>query len=261
MKKTSILKNEEKRLLALLKKEKKNNKYKTESISVVAHQLQAPLTAMSWYIKMILNGDVGQVTPDQKKYIEEIYKGNKRMIELVNTLLNISHLELKTFILTPELVDLKDVVESVLADFKIQILSKKIAFTKNYDQNLPVVSTDLKLIRMVFQNLLGNAVKYVGVNGKIIFDISMQKSDILVKVWNDGVSIPIEAQSKIFTKFFRDNLAKENEPEGNGLGLYIVKSILKKLGGKVWFESIENKGTTFYFLIPLAGIKKHKEKA
>ena len=137
-----------------MKKTPVSKKTKTEFVSVVAHQLQAPLTAVSWYVKMILSGDVGQVTPDQKKYLEEIQKGNKRMIGLVNTLLNISRLELKTFKIEPESVDLVGVAESVLDDLKMQISVKKIVFTKNYDISLLKISTDSKLIRMVFQNLL-----------------------------------------------------------------------------------------------------------
>ena len=109
---------------------------------------------------------------------------------------------------------------------------------------------------MVFQNLLGNAVKYVGVGGKIDFDISRGASDILIKIWNNGVSIPKEAQSKIFTEFFRDDLAKKKESDGNGLGLYIVKSVLKKMGGKVWFESDDAQGTVFYVSLPVEGVKK-----
>ena len=232
-------------------KEKEVDRAKTEFVSVASHQLRTPLTAINWYLEMILNGDVGKISADQKKYLEEINKGNKRMIELVNTLLNVSRLEMGTFIAEPEPVQLKEVAESVLVELEPQIVAQHLIVEKSYDSSLPVIFVDSKLIRMIFQNILGNAVKYVSNEGKIILDISVQKSDVLIKVWNNGMEIPKEAQSKIFTKLFRDNLAKQKDPDGNGLGLYIVKSIVEKSGGKIWFESGDEKGTTFFVTLPL----------
>jgi PAS domain S-box-containing protein len=242
-------------------KEKEIDKAKTEFVSITAHQLRSPLTAISWYTEMILKGDVGKVVPEQKKYLEEIYAGNHRMIELVNILLDVSRLEMGTFNIKPESVKLEDVTESVLGELEPQIVVKKLKLDKYYNPSLPIIFTDPRLMRMIFQNLLGNAVKYAGVGGKIRFDISMEKSDILIKIWNDGIGIPKEAQGKIFTKFFRDDLVKEKYPDGNGLGLYIVKSIVEKFGGKIWFESGEDKGTTFYVTFPVDSTKKEKDAA
>ncbi len=231
-------------------KEKEIDKAKSEFVSIAAHQLRAPLTAISWYTEMILNGEVD--APNKKKYFEEIYKGNKIMIELVNTLLNVSRLELGTLKVEREAIGLKNIAESVLTELKPQILSKKISFEKKYSF-LPTIIADPKLVRIIFQNLFGNAIKYVGVEGKVRLNISLQKSDALVAIWNNGLPIPREAQPKIFTKLFRDDLAKEREPDGNGLGLYIVKSIVENSGGKVWFESGEE-GTTFYVTFPVEGL-------
>ena len=222
---------------------------KTEFVSLASHQLRTPLTTISWYTEMMLNGDMGQFSPVQKKYLQEVYAGNKRMTELVNTLLDVSHLELGTFANKPEQVLLKDVAESVLVELNPQITAKKLSLDKYYDPSLSVILIDPRLTRMIFQNLLENAVKYVSINGKIRLDISMERSNALIKVWNNGIGIPKEAQTKIFTKLFRDDLAKKIEPDGNGLGLYIVKSIVEKSGGKVWFES-EEKGTTFFVTFP-----------
>src|SRR3989338_4281233 len=108
------------------------------------------------------------------------------------------------------------------------------------------------MIRMIFQNLLGNAVKYVSKDGKISLDISVQKQNALIKIWNNGMGIPKEAQPKIFTKLFRDDLAKQKDPDGTGLGLYIAKTVVENSGGKIWFES-EDKDTTFYVTLPFTG--------
>ncbi len=239
-----------------LRKAEATDKAKTEFVSLASHQLRTPLTAISWYTEMILRGDMGKVLPEQRKYLEEIYGGDQRMIKLVNTLLDVSRLELGTFTVRPEPIQLKDVAESVLAELHPQIIVQKITLDKHYDSNLPVIPADPQLIRMIFQNLLSNAIKYASVNSKIRFDISIQGPNALIKVWNNGAEIPKEAQPKIFTKFFRDDLARQKDSDGNGLGLYIVKSIVENSGGKIWFESAENKGTTFYVTLPLDGMKK-----
>ena len=237
-------------------KEKEIDKAKTEFVSIASHQLRTPLTTISWYTEMILNGDVGKVNPDQKKYLNEIYQGNRRMITLVNTLLDVSRIELGTLITNLQAVQLKDIVEDVLNELKEKIITKNIILDKTYDPRLRKIQADPKLIRMILDNLFSNAVKYVLDNGKISIGISIQKKDILIKLWNNGPSIPEESQSKIFTKLFRDDLAKQRDPDGTGLGLYIAKSILDNSGGKIWFESQEKKGTTFYVTLPVDGAKK-----
>ncbi len=177
------------------------------------------------------------------------------MITLVNSLLNVSRLELGNFIIQPEAVQIKDIAESVVNDIKIQIKKRKISFKKTYDSNIPTIQADPKLTRIIFDNLLSNAVKYTLVGGKVTLDIAVKKPNIVITVWNNGPGIPKEAQHNIFTKLFRDDLARQRDPDGNGLGLYIVKSILDNSGGKIWFDSDDNTGTHFYVTIPLAGMK------
>jgi two-component system sensor histidine kinase VicK len=109
---------------------------------------------------------------------------------------------------------------------------------------------------MIFQNLLSNAVKYTPEKGKININIKKDGLNVLISVADAGYGIPSNVQSKIFTKMFRADNARVKDPDGTGLGLYIIKSTLEKTGGKIWFESVENKGSTFYVTIPLDGMKK-----
>ncbi|MEK7606607.1 MAG: ATP-binding protein, partial [Patescibacteria group bacterium] len=167
---------------------------------------------------------------------------------------------------------------------KPQIKVKALKLSQKYADNLPKLNADPKLLRMVFQNLLSNSVKYTPEKGKAGIEISLQSSSlrgavatkqsqgseiaalplvarndkgaILIKVSDTGYGIPKNQQDKIFTKLFRADNVREQDTEGTGLGLYIVKSIIGHSGGKIWFESEENKGTTFYVTLPLAGMKK-----
>ena len=238
-----------------LTEERELDKAKTEFVSIASHQLRTPLSTINWYTEMMLNGRAGKVGAKQKKYINEIVRGSKRMVMLVNSLLNVSRLELGNFMIQPEETNIKEIADSVLHDLKMQIKHNKIKFTKSYDPNLPHASLDHKLTRIIFDNLLSNAIKYAPVGGKVTLGISVHDPNFIIKVFNDGPGIPKNAQKLIFTKMFRDDLARQKDPDGNGLGLYIVKSILNSSGGNIWFDSDEKTGTTFYVSLPLAGMK------
>lgn len=241
-------------------REKEIDKAKTEFVSLASHQLRTPLTTISWYTEMILKGDVGKVVPSQKKYLEEIYQGNQRMIELVNTLLDVSRIEQGTFIIESKPTDIIALAESVLNEQKPRIKKKKFTIIKNFSSDVPTFSTDPKLLRIVFQNILTNSLEYSPPGGRIEFAISFDnKKTILIKVSDTGYGIPKNQQDQIFTKLFRADNVREKDSDGTGLGLYIVKSIVENAGGKIWFESQENQGTTFYVALPLDGAKVRPE--
>ena len=238
-------------------KEKEIDKEKSEFVSLASHQLRTPLTAISWYTEMILSGDIGKVVPEQKKYLEEIYQGNRRMVELVNTLLDVSRIDLGTFVIQAESTDVIALAESVLHEQKSSIEIKKLVITKTFNKQPLIFLIDPKLLRMVFQNLLSNAVKYTQPGGKIELNISFDnKKNLNFKISDNGYGIPQNQQSKIFTKFFRADNVKAKDTEGTGLGLYLVKSIAEKFGGKIWFESKEGNGSTFNIMFPVHSVKK-----
>ncbi len=239
-------------------KEKEIDKAKTEFVSLASHQLRTPLSTVSWYSEMLLAGDIGEVTPDQKKYLEEIYHGNQRMVDLVNTLLDVSRIEMGTFIVESKPTDMVKLAKGVIDEHKLQIFEKRIKFIYSFKKGIPLIQADPKILRMVIQNLLSNAIKYTPEGGKVEVSISLVKNNgILFKVSDTGYGIPNDQQNRIFTKLFRaDNVVSE-DTEGTGLGLYIAKSIVEQSGGKIWFESSENKGTIFYVTLPL---KKSRDK-
>ena len=237
-------------------KEKNIDKAKTEFVSLASHQLRTPLSTVNWYAEMLLAGDVGKVTPQQKKYLDEVYHSNQRMIDLVNALLNVSRIEMGTFIIQPLPTDVVALSKDVVKEQQPGIFKKKQVVSEKYDTNIPKINTDPKLIRMVFQNLLSNAIKYTQEKGTINLSLKKDGGNLLFTISDTGYGIPKDAQDKIFTKLFRADNAREKDTEGIGLGLYIVKSIVEQSRGKIWFESQENKGTTFYVELPLEGMKR-----
>ena len=249
-------------------KEKEIDKAKTEFVSLASHQLRTPLSTINWYSEMLLSGDIGTLNDKQKKYMNEVYKGSQRMVVLVNALLNVSRLELGTFVVNPKPTDVVKLAQKTIDELKIQIDQRQLKFSERHSEGLPLLNADPNLLGMVFQNLLSNAIKYTAEKGSVSLDLRLVKRGELInkkKVNEDSMAIIVSdtgfgitgnQQDKIFTKLFRADNVRAKDTEGTGLGLYIVKSVVDHSGGRIWFESEENKGTTFYLTLPLAGMKK-----
>jgi two-component system phosphate regulon sensor histidine kinase PhoR len=207
---------------------------------------------------MLLEGDVGKLNKKQKEYLDEVYRSNKRMVELVNALFNVSSLELGTFVIEPKSTDICKLARDVIHEQKPQIDDRKIKFLFSCHKETAFIKADPKLLRMVIQNILSNSIKYTPPSGKIALSISLADTkNMQIKILDTGYGISKKQHSKIFTKLFRADNVREKDTDGTGLGLYIVKSIVEKSGGKIWFESPgENCGTIFYVTLPIKGISK-----
>ena len=230
------------------------DKAKSELVMLASHQLHTPLTIVDWYAEMLLAGSAGVLEGKQKKYVEEIHAGSRRMVDLVDVLLNVSRIELGTFVIEPLPTNVSELARSTLDEFTPQIEAKKLLVHAELAPDLTDIPADPKLLRMIFENLLGNAVKYTPEGGQIGFRLLLDGEQVRIEVSDTGVGIPRDQQSQIFTKLFRAGNIKQKNSDGTGLGLYIVKSILDHSGGRIWFTSSEGAGTTFFVTFPLAGM-------
>lgn len=239
-----------------ISREKQLDEAKTGFISVASHQLRTPLTSMRWFSEMLMNGDAGPITDEQKHFVERVYQGTDRMIALVNLLLQIARVEAGRLKVEPVPLDLKSTTQGVILTLRSNLENKKqkVEVTCNPDP-LPMIPADQEVIWQCVQNLLSNASRYGPENSTIFVNIVQKDGMLEYSVKDTGIGIPKEQQSRIFEKFFRAENALKAVPEGSGLGLSLVKSLVEGWGGKVWFEAEENKGTTFFFTIPLTGMK------
>jgi PAS domain S-box-containing protein len=247
--------------------EKRIDTAKTEFVSLASHQLRTPLTSIRWYVEMLLNGDGGTITDEQKLFVEEIRLGGERMNDLVNSLLNVSRIELGTFIIEPTPLHIGEVMKAMLKEQKPIVQEKGHTVKLDIDEEVAEVPMDLGLVENVFQNTLSNAFKYTPEKGNIQIAITVVEagktfgghtfeSDMYgVSIADNGMGIPADQQKHIFQKMYRAENVKSSVIDGNGLGLYIVKSILESVGGQIWFESVEGEGTTFYIIFPSAGMQ------
>ncbi len=257
-------------------KHKEISQAKTDFVAIASHQLRTPLSIIKWYIDFVASGDAGKLTPEQRKYLKEVYNSNERLIELVNALLDVSRIDLGTFSIEPEPTDIVERAEAALARFAKDIKNKHLHIEKIFDE-IPKLKLDPRLTKIFFENILSNAIKYTPERGYIQLVIKKTDKDVLIKISDTGPGIPREQQPKIFTKLFRADNAKKIESIGTGLGLYIAKAIIEKSGGKIWFQSPsfdlllsnknkknklpldkQNQGTTFFITIPLKGMRAKK---
>ena len=180
------------------------------------------------------------------------------MIELVNSLLDVSRMELGTFEINSEMADVCGILESVIKDLKPSLIKSKIDLEYTCDKEIPKLLVDIKLTSFIFQNILSNAIKYSRERGVVKVEVKLLEKDVRVSVADKGLGIPEKQKKEIFTKFFRADNVRIKDTEGSGLGLDLVKTILGSIGGEAWFESKENVGSTFYVSIPLTGMKDRK---
>lgn len=221
------------------------DKAKTEFVSLASHQLRTPPATIKWYCEALLAQNFGPLSPKQKEYLEEVYQSNKRMIDLIDSLLAVSRIEIGAFTVTPEPTHLDGIMDDILGELKIEIANKKLKIGKNYRVHDAFINTDPKLVRIIFQNLLSNAVDYSREGGKIAIEMKKDKNGLDIKIIDNGCGIPKNAQAKIFTKFYRADNARIIKPDGSGIGLYMIKSITEGLGGTIGFQSSKS-GTTFF---------------
>jgi PAS domain S-box-containing protein len=230
-------------------KEKESERVKTDFLLLASHQLRTPLTTVKWYIDYLLTTEKLGVSATVREYLEQIYIGNERMIELITTLLTVSRIEMGT--LAPEYTTLhiNEIIDDVIEELGPDIFKRQTKVKINTKGDDALIM-DHTMMRIIIHNLLTNAVKYTPVGGSVLVESIFSPHNCTISVKDTGYGIPEDEQEKIFTKMFRATNARKVSTNGTGLGLYLCKAFAEKLGGEIQFSSEEGKGSTFTICLP-----------
>ncbi|MBC7708363.1 PAS domain S-box protein [Polaromonas sp.] len=231
--------------------EEEIDRMKSEFISLASHQLRTPLSAIKTYSHMLVDGYMGDVTTAQKKSLRTIIGATNRMNELISTLLNITRIESGTIVINARMLRIDRAAEEVIKELNLAASEKNITLSLTQSGKLATsVKTDNLILKEIISNLISNAIKYTTEGGAVDVIVRGRNKDVLVTVADNGWGIPKDAHDQVFSKFFRAQNTVKRETTGTGLGLYLVKGLLERLNGNIWFESEEGKGTTFFFTLP-----------
>ncbi|MFH1233033.1 MAG: HAMP domain-containing sensor histidine kinase [Patescibacteria group bacterium] len=223
-----------------------------ENIRITAHQLGSSLSVIKWTIRMILDGDAGELTIAQQELLNKSYLSNERVIKNVDDLLNVSRINEGEPRFNFKKTDFQEIVNIAINSIENLVAKNHQECTVEKPEKMPEIYLDKEKMIIVLQNLLSNAIKYTPEYGKIKIIIQVDKQFLCVKINDQGVGIPKKEQPKIFSKFFRATNAIKLETDGSGLGLFIAKNIIEKHNGKISLTSEEGKGTEVSFSIPIS---------
>jgi signal transduction histidine kinase/CheY-like chemotaxis protein len=229
-------------------------KLKADFTAMIVHDLRAPLTAIMSGAAIVEDGLVGSVNPDQKHWLEKIGANSRNLLALVNDFLDLSKIEAGRLEIVKEQVDLAALIQAAIDDYGPLAREKQTAFAGRIDPPFPRIQADPGRLGQIFANLLSNAIKFTGAGGAIEIGAAPSGGGE-IKVWvkDSGVGIPAHEIGHLFEKYRQTQSGKASKHKGTGLGLVICKMIVESHGGKIWAESEEGKGTTFFFTLPING--------
>jgi signal transduction histidine kinase len=224
---------------------------KDEFISMASHQLRTPLTSVKGYLSMALEGDAGKLTAPQQKIIQEAYSSSQRMVYLIGDFLNVSRLKTGKFVVEYTDVNLAKIIDEELEQLTLLANSRNLKLVYDVPKHFPATRLDESKIRQAIMNLVDNAIYYSPEKSTVHLSLSVHDKNILFQVKDQGIGVPDIEQKDLFNKFFRAKNARRARPDGTGIGLFMVKKVITAHGGKVIFHSVEGKGSTFGFTLPV----------
>ncbi len=235
-----------------IQKDREVEEIKSDFISIVSHELRTPLSAVKGFLSMILSKDFGELNDKQFHFLNRVYQSNQRMVDLVEDLLDASHIESGKINLQPTPIAMEGVINDVVNELASKGFEKQILLKVNRKQRLPLVLADESRLRQILVNLVDNAIKYSFPKNEVLIDFKVQGDELVTSITDHGVGITPSQAERLFQKFGRVYNPMSVQAGGSGLGLYIVKRLVESHGGKIWVVGREGKGSKFSFTLPIA---------
>jgi two-component system sensor histidine kinase GlrK len=227
------------------------DKMKSDFFASMSHELRTPLTSIKEGINLLQDGVGGAIPEKQKRLLAILSQESKRLINLVNSVLDLSKMEAGMMTYTFEPGSLAPLIERATTELIPLVEAKKITLRKEIHERLPVIKIDRERILQVVRNLIGNAVKFTPEGGQVRVAARLVNREVEVSVSDTGPGITSEDLTTIFEKFHQAHLKNSEYIKGTGLGLAVVKHVVTAHGGRVWAESKPGQGSSFIFALPV----------
>ncbi len=235
-----------------LSREHELERMKTEFISTISHELRTPLTSIKGALGLVRSGAAGPVSPDLRELLDIAVTNTDRLVTTINDMLDMGQLEHGRIQMDTMPLAVRSSVDLAIAAVKRQAEQRRVSLEVHIPSGLPAMMADPKRIEQVLINLLSNAIKFSSPEGRVVVAAGEQQESVVVSVRDFGVGISKEFQERMFRKFEHQEGALTRSSQGPGLGLAISKRIIDAHGGRIWVDSEEGKGSTFYFCVPAA---------
>ncbi len=242
--------------LAVANKELRElDKVKSEFINIASHQLRTPVSVIKGYLALLEEGAYGKLPVKVKEKVRQMFEMNERLVHLINNFLNMSRIEKKRieFLITP--ADIGRTVAQVVEEMRFEVQTKDIGIEfVSRSTPLPFVKADIEKVHEVMINLVDNAVKYSEPKSRIVVSAEPDAAGdfVVVRVADGGIGLTKEERDRLFTKYYRAESKDMPHQQGSGLGLYICRTFIEGMGGRIWVDvSEKGKGTTFAFALPV----------
>ncbi|HYX49635.1 MAG TPA: ATP-binding protein [Ktedonobacteraceae bacterium] len=228
------------------------NRVQTNFVSMVSHELRTPLNSVHGFVDLLLQGYMGALNEEQRKYLGYVQDGVQQLVSTVEDILLLTRSDSGQFEIKREEVDIALLSHQVVTALQPQAHKAGVIINEEIPDHAPLLCIDPQRMKQVLNNLVINALKFTPAGGSVTIRVRpCNERWVVISVADSGYGIPIEDQPHIFERFYQSNHDQQSKMGGYGLGLSIAKLIVEQHGGEIRFESVLNKGTTFFFTAPL----------
>jgi PAS domain S-box-containing protein len=232
--------------------EREVDRMKTEFVSLVSHELRTPLTSIKGYVDLLLEGEVGELEPEQKEFLEIVGANSDRLVALIGDLLDISRIESGKIELAIVPNPVTPLIESIAASFRPMLETKEQRIALEFAPDLPAVAADTARLNQILVNLISNAHKYSPVGTTITLRATSFGDRVAIAIQDQGIGMTEDELGHLFTRFYRARNRTTQEVGGTGLGLAITRSLIELQGGAITVDSTPGQGSVFTVTLPVA---------
>ncbi len=228
------------------------NRVRANFVSMVSHELRTPLNSVHGFIDLLLQGYMGELNEEQHKYLGFAQEGVQQLVSIVEDILFMTRSDSGQFEIKQQEIDFHELASHVVNGLQPQALKAGVMLKQNIPAPAPILYVDPQRMKQVLNNLVTNAIKFTPPDGTVTIRVRPHNERFaMISVSDTGYGIPVEDRQHVFERFYQSNHALQSKMGGYGLGLSIAKLIVEQHGGKISFDSVIDRGTTFSFTAPI----------